>query len=63
MKISNVSKATESIVTKSHLEPPGAKGRKICSNRSGQMTNMPTTPICGKNLYKSSTPEPVNRWP
>ena len=38
------------IVTKSHLEPPGADGTKICSNRIVHMTNMATTPIYGKIL-------------
>ena len=55
-------KATGPIVTKSHLEPPGADGTKICSNPIVHMTNMATTPIYVKILSKSSTPEPVDRW-
>ena len=55
-------KATGPIVTKSHLEPPGADGTKICSNPIVHMTNMATTPIYGKILSKSSTPELVDRW-
>ena len=43
-------KATGPIVTKSHLEPPGADGTKICSNPTVHMTNMATTPIYGKIL-------------
>ena len=43
-------KATGPIVTKSHLEPPGADGTKICSNPIVHMTNMATTPIYGKIL-------------
>ena len=59
MTISNISsKATGPIVTKSHLEPPGADGTKICSNFIVYMTNIATTPIYGKILEKSSTPEP-----
>ena len=51
MTISNISsKAAGPIVTKSHLEPPGADGTKICSNRIVHMTNMATTPIYGKIL-------------
>ena len=51
MTISNISsKATGPIVTKSHLEPPGADGTKICSNRIVHTTNMATTPIYGKIL-------------
>ena len=61
MTVSNISsKATEPIVTKFHVEPPGAEGMKICSNCPGHMINMATTPIYGKNPKKSSTPEPVN---
>ena len=49
MTVSNISsKATEPIVTKSHLEPLGADGTKICSNIIGHMTNMATTPLYGK---------------
>ena len=55
-------KATGPIVTKSHLEPPGADGTKLCSNPIVHMTNMATTPIYGKILQKSSTPETVDRW-
>ena len=51
MKVSNISsKATEPIVTKSHLEPPGAEGTEICSNCIVHMANMVTTPIYGKML-------------
>ena len=27
------------------------------------MTNMAAMPIYGKNLKKSSSPEPIDRWP
>ena len=37
------------IVTKFHIEPPGAERRKVYSNSQGQMTNMATMPIHGKN--------------
>ena len=46
MTISNISlKATGPIVTKSHLEPPGADGKKICSNCIVHMKNMHHTHI------------------
>ena len=38
-------------------------GMKIYTNESGHMTNMATMPIYGKNLKKSSSPEPMDRWP
>ena len=51
MTITNLSsKVTEPIVTKSHLEPPGADGTKICSNRIVHMTNMTTTPSYVKSF-------------
>ena len=41
MTISNVSsKATGPIVIKSHLEPPGAEGMKICSNQVAYETEL-----------------------
>ena len=36
---------------------------KIYTNELGHMTNMATMPIYGKNLKKSSSPEPIDRWP
>ena len=38
------------------------RGTKICSNGSGHMTKMAAMPIYGKNLKKSSSPEPKGRW-
>ena len=46
------------IEAKFHVEPPWDGGRKICSNGSGQMTNMAAMSINGKNLKKSSSLEP-----
>ena len=34
---------------------------KINTNEMGHMTNMAAMPIYGKNLKKSSTPEPIDR--
>ena len=36
---------------------------KIYTNEFGHMTNMAAMPIYGKNLNKSSSPEPIDRWP
>ena len=51
MTIANIfSKATGPVVTKFHVEPPGAEGMKICPNCSGHMTIMAAIPVHGKNL-------------
>ena len=34
---------------------------KICTNELGHITNMAAMPIYGKNLNKSSSPEPIDR--
>ena len=34
---------------------------KINTNELGHTTNMAAMPICGKNLIKSSSPEPIDR--
>ena len=36
---------------------------KICTSELGHMTNMAAMPINGKNLKKSSSPEPIDPWP
>ena len=36
---------------------------KIYINELGHMTNMAAMPIYDKNLKKSSSPEPIDRWP
>ena len=33
---------------------------QICTNELGQMTNMAAMPIYGKNLKRSSSPEPID---
>ena len=57
------SETTGPIATKFHIQPPGPLGKKSCSNGLGHMTNMAAMPIYGKNLKKSSFPEPIDRWP
>ena len=37
------------------------KKKKIYTNELGHMTNMAALPIYGKNLKKSSSPEPIDR--
>ena len=49
------------LATKFHIQPPGPLGKKNCSNGPGHMTNMAAMPIYGKNLKKSSSPEPLDR--
>ena len=39
------------------------KGKEIFPNGHGHMTKMAAMPICGKNLKKSSSPEPKGWWP
>ena len=56
------SETTESIVPKFHIQPPGPLGKKSCSNGLDHMTKMAAMPIYGKNLKKSSSPEPIERW-
>ena len=41
----------------------GRIGMKIYTNELGHMTNMAAMPIYGKNLKKSSSPEPIDPWP
>ena len=47
---SYISKATRPIVTKFHVESPGAEGTKNMFNGSGHMTNMAALPIYGKTF-------------
>ena len=44
------SKVIGPVVTKVHVEPPGAEGTKNYANVSGHMTNIPTLPIYAKIL-------------
>ena len=46
-----------------HIKALGGIGMKIYTNELGHMTNMAAMPIYGKNLKKSPTPEPIDRWP
>ena len=43
---------------KFYVEPPWEGGTKVYINGPGHMTKMATMPIYGKNLKKSSSPEP-----
>ena len=55
------SESTGPIATKFHIQPPGPLGKKRISNGLGHMTNMAAMPIYGKNLKKSSSPEPIDQ--
>ena len=46
------------IKAKFYVEPPWEGGTKVCINGQGHMTKMAAMPIYGKNLKKSSSPEP-----
>ena len=52
------SETTGPIEAKFYVEPPWEGGTKVYSKGSGHMTKMATMPIYGKNLKKSSSPEP-----
>ena len=43
---------------KFYAEPPWEAGTKVYINGPGHMTKMAAMPIYGKNLKKSSSPEP-----
>ena len=61
--ISNIFSETACpIKAKFYVEPPWVCGTKVCSRHLGHMTKMATTPIYGKNIQKSSTPEPAGRF-
>ena len=55
------SETTGPIATKFHIQPPGPLGKKSCSNGLDHMTNLVAMPIYGKNLNKSSSPEPIDQ--
>ena len=48
---------------KVHMKALRGIGMKIYINELSHMTNMAAMPIYGKNLKKSSSPEPIDRWP
>ena len=51
------------IKAKFYVEPPWEGGTKVCINGPGHMTKMAATLIYGKNLKKSSSPEPAGQFP
>ena len=50
------------IKAKFYVEPPWEGGTKVYINGPGHMTKMAAMPIYGKNLLKSSSPEPEVLW-
>ena len=51
------------IKAKFYVEPPLGGGTKVRINGPGYMTKMAAMPINGKNLKKSSSPEPAGQFP
>ena len=51
------------IKAKFYVEPPREGETKVCINGPGHMTKMAAMPIYGKNLKKSSSPEPAGQFP
>ena len=62
--ISNIfsSETAWPIKAKFNVEPPLEGGTKVYINGPGHMTKMDAMPIYGKNLKKSSSPEPASRF-
>ena len=56
------SETTWPIKAKFNVEPPWIGGKKVYINGPGHMTKMAARPIHGKNLQKSSSPEPAGRF-
>ena len=54
----SVSGTTGPIKFKFHMELLWDGGTNVCSNGPHHITKMATMPIYGKNLKKSSSPEP-----
>ena len=52
------SETTGPIEAKFHMEAPRDRGTKVYSNGPGHLTKVAHMPIYGKNLKKSSSPEP-----
>ena len=57
------SKTAEPIKAKFHMEPQWDGGTKVCSRGLGHITKMAATPVYGKTLQKSSSPEPKDQCP
>ena len=57
------SKTVGQFGTKVHMKAWKRIGMKINTNELGHMTKMAAMPIYGKNLKKSSSPEPTDQWP
>ena len=53
------SETTGPISIKFHMQSLDRGGKKVCIFRPGHMTKMAAMPIYGKNLKKSSSPEPL----
>ena len=58
-----VSETVGSVETKFNLKAYGRMVIKTSSNQSGHMTKMAAMFIYGKNIKKSSSPEPIDQRP
>ena len=56
------SETTGPISFKFRMQFPSKGGKKVYICGPGHMTKMATMPIYGKNLRKSSSPEPLGRF-
>ena len=57
------SETTGPISIKFHMQPLDRGGKEVYIFRPDYMTKMAATPIYGKNLKTSSSPEPLSRLP
>ena len=57
------SETTGPISIKFHMQLPGNGGKKVYIFGLGHLTKMATMPIYGKNVKKSSFPEPMGQLP
>ena len=55
-------RSSSPIKAKFYSEPLWVGGTKVCSRHLGHMTKLAASPIYGKTLQKSSSPEPVGRF-
>ena len=54
---------TGTISFKFYMQPPSIRGTIVYIFRLGHMTKVAAMPIYGKNIKKSSSPEPLGRLP
>ena len=62
VKLNEYQRSKSQFGTKVHMNTWGRMGMNMYTNELGRMTNMAAMPIYGKNLKKSSPPEPIDWW-